>query len=411
MPSFSTALSGLDANSQDLTVISNNLANLNTVAYKSDRASFQDLFYQQIGSSGSGNPIQVGVGAGVGSIEALFTQGSTESTGVPTDVAIQGNGFLVVSNGGVQEYTRAGNLSLRADGQLTTADGSLVLGNAAVGGVITPGATPVPLTISQGATSPPKATQNVTSALNLDSDSAIGATFDTSMTVHDALGATHVLTLAFTKTAANTWGYNMTVPGADVGAANPLSVSNGTLTFNGAGELTAPTGNVAGIQIPGLADGASNLTFAWDLYDSSGNPLLTQVSGPSASSSTSDDGYAAGTLQSFSIGSDGTIQGTFSNGQTQALGQIELASFANDQGLLRNGSNNFLASLSSGSPNVGAPGTGGLGTLSGGALEQSNVDISTEFANLILAQQGFEANSKVVTTFDQVNTDAINMKQ
>ena len=172
-----------------------------------------------------------------------------------------------------------------------------------------------------------------------------------------------------------------------------------------------PAAKVGNIQIAGLADGASDLTFACDLYNSGGTSQLTEVSGPSASTATSDDGYSAGTSQSFTIGSDGTIQGTFSNGQTVALGQIELASFANEQGLVRNGSNNCLASLASGAPNIAAPGTGGLGTLSGGALEQSNVDISTEFANLILAQQGFEANSKVVTTFDQSATDAINMKQ
>ncbi len=138
---------------------------------------------------------------------------------------------------------------------------------------------------------------------------------------------------------------------------------------------------------------------------------MTQVAGPSATSTTTQDGYSSGTLESYIIGSDGTIQGTFSNGQTSALGQIAIASFQNNQGLVRNGSNEFLASLASGQANIGAPGTGGRGTLSGGALEQSNVDIATEFANLILQERGYQANAKAVTTFDEVTQTAINLKQ
>lgn len=411
MPSFSTALSGLNAESQALSVISNNLANLNTVAFKAQSPDFQDLFYQQIGSSGDGDPVQIGVGTTVGAISSDFTQGSIESTGVATDVAIQGNGFLVEDNNGLQEYTRAGDLSVGANGQLMTSDGGEVLGYEAVNGVISPSQVLGPLSVASGQISPPNPTGNVQINMNLDSAGGVGSTFSTPVTVTDAQGNSHVLTFNFTNTAANTWTYAITIPAADVGATgNPVSIGTGTLDFNGSGVLTAPTGNVTGLKITGFADGASNLTFNWDLYDASGNPLVTQVASPSAASSTEQDGYSSGTLTSFNIQSDGTIQGIFSNGQTLALGQIALASFANVQGLVRNGSNDDLASLASGSANIGAPATGGRGTIAGGSLEESNVDIATEFANLILAERGYQANAKTVTTFDEVTQTAINMQ-
>jgi flagellar hook protein FlgE len=416
MPSFATALSGLNADSQDLSVISNNLANLNTTAFKSASASFQDLFYQQVGSSGDGNPLEVGAGTQVGSIPANFTQGNTESTGVPTDLAIQGEGFLIGMNDGQEIFTRAGNLSLTAAGLLVAPDGSQIQGFSAVNGVISPSQTPGPLTISTGLINPPQATANAQLNVNLDSGTAVGGSYSTPLTVYDSLGAPHVLTFTFTKTAANAWSYSLTIPAADVtGASAPVVIASGTgatgLTFNGAGQLTAPTGNITGLSIANLADGANTLTFNWDLNDANGNGLLTQVAAPSSTSATQQDGFASGSLVSYSIGSDGTIQGTFSNGQTQALGQILLATFANDQGLSRVGANNFVANLASGAPSVGIPGTGGRGTLSGGALEQSNVDISTEFADLILAQSGFQANAKVVTTLDTITQDTINMIQ
>jgi len=411
MPSFSTALSGLDSESQALSVISNNLANLNTVAFKAQSPDFQDLFYQQIGSSGAGDPIQIGVGTTVGAISSNFTQGSTESTGVPTDVAIQGNGFLVEDNDGLREYTRAGDLSVGTDGQLLANDGGEVLGYAAVNGVISASQTLGPLSVASGQTSPPNPTANVEINMNLDSAGGVGSTFSTPVTITDAQGDSHVLTFNFTNTAANTWTYNITIPAADVGATGAaVSVGTGTLKFNGSGVLTTPAADVTGLTITGFADGASNLTFNWNLYDANKNPLVTQVASPSAASSTQQDGYSSGTLSSFNIQADGTIQGVFSNGQTLALGQIALASFANVQGLSRNGSNNYLATLASGAANIGAPATGGRGTIAGGSLEESNVDIATEFANLILAERGYQANAKTVTTFDEVTQTAINMQ-
>ncbi len=515
MPSFSIPLSGLNGSSSSLSVIANNLANLNTVGFKAQRTLFQDLFYQQIGTSGSGNPIQQGVGVSVSGISADLTQGSIQSSGVPSDVAIQGNGYFIASKSGEAVYTRAGNFSIGSNGQLLTADGADLQGYPAVNGVVNPNATIGPLTIATGTTNPPKSTGNVQLTLNLDSGSVLpvtaasqqtgtgitaatalkgattlaftdgtntftfsaaggntdtlatvvnainanpnysaslvgnslvivakngspitfttnsltdnatsaltetfapsgtavpGGSFSTSVAVHDALGASHVLTYNFTKTAANAWNYAITIPAADVGSTGaPVTVRAGTLTFNGAGQLVTPAANVAGITVAGLADGASNLTFNWNVFDANGNGLLTQVAGSSATSTTQQDGFSSGSLVNYLIGADGTIQGTFSNGQTSALGQIALASFTNQQGLSRNGSNEFLASLSSGQANVGVPGTGGRGTLSGGALEQSNVDIATQFAQLIVAERSYQANAKSVTTFDTVTQTAINL--
>jgi flagellar hook protein FlgE len=412
MASFYTSLSGLLANSQDLSVISNNLANLNTVGFKSAAASFQDLFYQQYGTSGDGNPIEVGVGTKIGSVPTNFTEGNVQTTGVPTDVAIQGNGFFVANDSGQQVYLRAGDFSVQSNGDLVSSDGANIIGYQAVNGVINTNATPGNLTIPTGLNSPPQATQNAELSINLDSGTAVGGTFSTAITVYDSLGGSHVLTYNFTNTAAGQWNYNITIPAADVGqTGNPVSIQTGTLTFNGAGQLTAPAADVTGITVNNLADGANPLVFNWNLFDANGNSLLTQFSSTSTTSTTNQDGFASGSLTSYSINSDGTIEGSFSNGETQALGQILLANFANVQGLDRNGSNEYVATLASGEADLGIPGTGGRGTLTGGSLEQSNVDISTEFANLIVAESGYQANAKVVTTLDTVVQDTINLIQ
>ena len=415
MGSFATSLSGLQANSQDLEVISNNLANLNTTAYKGATAAFQDLFYQQLGTSGDGNSIQVGVGTQIGSIPADFTEGNIQSTGVSTDVAIEGTGFFVgQTTSGQDIYFRAGDLSTLANGTVVAPNGAEVLGFPAVNGVINPSQTPGPLTIATGAISPPLPTANAEITMNLNSGTVAGGTFSTALTVYDSLGAAHVLTYNFTNTAPDKWNYSITIPAADEGGlptAAPVVVKAGTMTFSGTGQLLTPAADVTGIAITPLADGANTLTFNWNLYGPGNVGLITQDAATSSASNTQQDGYASGSLVSFSIGSDGTIDGTFSNGQTQALGQILLASFANQQGLSRIGSNEFQATLSSGAANVGVAGTGGRGTISGGALEASNVDISTQFANLIVAESGYQANAKVVTTLDTVIQDTISLIQ
>jgi flagellar hook protein FlgE len=408
MPAFSIPLSGLTAESTALSAIANNLANQNTVGYKDVRVLFRDLFYENLGTSGSGDPIQLGAGTEIGSMPGMFTQGSVESSGVPTDVAIQGTGFFVTQQNGVNSYTRAGNFSVNKSNFLITADGKQVMGYPAVNGLVTPGLGISPLQLGAGSISPPTATGSLQIAANLNSGANVGDNFSTPVTVFDSLGASHVLTFTFTKTAANTWGYSIAIPAGDVTGSAVLSA--GSMTFDGTGKLLTPAVNVTGIAIAGLTDGANNMAFNWDLYNGA-TPVITQEASPSSTSSTQQDGNSSGTLVNFSIASDGTITGSFSNGRTAALGQIALAQFADVEGLQRDGDNSFSESLASGQAVIGAPGTGGRGTLSGGAVELSNVDIATEFANLIVAQRAFESDAKAITTFDQITQDTINLKQ
>ena len=246
---------------------------------------------------------------------------------------------------------------------------------------------------------------------NLDATAPVGTVFPATIGVYDSLGATHILTFNFTKTASNAWDYSISIPAAEVGATgNPVVVKTGALTFDGNGNIATPASDVAGIAITGLADGASDLTFDWKLYDGTSG-LVTQVATPSGTASTQQDGSGSGSMTKFAIGSDGMITGTFSNGKTAVMGQLVLANFANTQGLVRSGQNDFTATLSSGQAVIGSPGTGGRGTLSGGALELSNVDIAKEFASLIVAQRGFQANARAVTTFDEITQDTINLKR
>jgi flagellar hook protein FlgE len=235
------------------------------------------------------------------------------------------------------------------------------------------------------------------------------------VTIYDSLGASHVLTFTFTNTGPNAWTYSLSVPTGDYTPAQgsklpPGVVASGTMTFDGNGNLLTPAANVTGITIPNLTDGANDLNFDWDLYNGK-TGVITQTASPSSTSGAQQNGASSGTLTDFSIGADGTITGTFSNGKTAALGQLALASFADEQGLQRIGSNDFSETLASGQAVIGTPGTGGRGTVSGGSLELSNVDIATEFSNLIIAQRAFEANAKAVTTFDQITQDTINIKQ
>jgi flagellar hook protein FlgE len=409
---FSTPLSGLNASSNALSVISNNLANLNTVGYKEQTASFQDLFYQTIGATGGGNPTQIGAGSTIGSISSNFTNGSFDTSGVSTDVAITGEGFFVTQKDGALSFTRNGHFTVQNNGELDTQDGKAVMGYPAINGVIDTAQNLSPIILGQGLISPPLPTSNLQMSSNLDASAAVGSTFSTPISVFDSLGVSHILTFQFTKTAPNAWTYNATIPAAEVGATGtPVSLATGNLTFDGNGVLTAPAANLTGIALTGLADGATDMNLNWNLYDKNNVPLLTQVASASTTSTTFQDGYSSGTLLNFNVGSDGVIAGTFTNGKTSPIAQITLARFPNQQGLLREGSNGYIATLASGDPVVGTPGDGGRGTLTGGALEQSNVDIATEFSKMIVAQRGFQANAKVVTTFDEITQDTINLRR
>jgi flagellar hook protein FlgE len=403
MSAFSTPLSGLAAASAALNVIANNLANLNTTGYKDQTLNFSSIFNQAMGTSGNGDPIQVGEGVQIAGTTANFTNGNLSSTGIPSNMAIQGNGFFVVQGNGQTNYTRSGNFTVNSSGQLCTPQGELVMGYPATNGVVSTTSALTPITVSQAGIIPASPTTSFQMNTNLDASAAVGDSFSTPMTVYDSLGESHVLSVNCTKAAANSWSYSITLPATDTGGTGtPTQLASGTLNFSSSGVLTSPTGSVPGISITGLADGAAPIKLSWNLADSSGNPLITQENTASATSDPTQNGYAAGTLSGYSVLPNGTVQGQFSNSQTLAIGQVAIASFANNEGLIPTTNNDFQASFSSGAAVIGQATVAGNGTISGDAVEGSNVDLATEFAHMIVAQQGYQASAKVLTTFNQV---------
>ncbi len=410
MASFSVPLSGLQASSSALDVIGNNLANLNTDGYKNQTLSFGDIFSQMQGTSGNGNPIQIGSGVKIEGTTANLSNGAVASTGTPANMALQGNGFFVVGHNGVTSYTRNGDFSVNSSGQITTANGDQVMGFPAVNGAVSTTGVLAPISVNSNGTVPAAATTSFQVDANLDSASPGGTTFSTPLAVYDTLGTAQSLSIQYTKTGTNSWSYSVSLPGAATGsAAATTTVATGTLTFDSSGQLTSPSGTVAGINITGLADGAANMSLSWNLNGSSGSPTITQQNSASATTTTNQNGFAVGTLTSYSVLSDGTVQGEYSNGQTLALGQVAVANFANPQGLAPTAGGNEQATSASGAAGIGQAGAGGNGTITGGAVEQSNVSLSTEFANMIVAQQSYDANAKVLTTLHQVDQSTMQM--
>jgi len=601
MSSFSIPLTGLKVSSEALNTIANNLSNMNTTAFKSQSVTFSDLFYQQIGTTGSGDPLQVGAGTQVAATETDFSQGGIDSTGNASDIYINGNGFFVVQGAnGTTELTRDGNFTTNG-GYLVTQDGLNVMGYPASGGVVNTGAPLAPIQLPVGEMENAKATTTMSMTANLNASDTVGTTVQGQVPIYDSLGNPHEATVYFTKTGTNQWSYSLsldpktlsdtssattrtltpaasggnttitfdagttvdpstsftindgtttvnapaatageslgtyltalqqalsgggstatasvsgntltiaggsvagtvaeggittyaytldpsntidpstslTITGADASgnsvtiaapaiapgetltnyasalttaignahiqgavvstAANGLSISGpgislggsliesaagtasanaaGTLTFDADGNLVGPTANLTGIQLGGLTDGAANLSLTWDLFGAGGAGMITQsAQGTSTStnpvSGTTQDGYASGSYQGFKVDSSGVVSASFSNGQTQVVGQVVLANVANLQGLTIEAGNNYETTAASGTATTGVAGTGGLGTLEDDTLENSNVDISTQFSDLIVAQQAFEASSKAITTFDTVSQETLNM--
>jgi flagellar hook protein FlgE len=413
MGSFSTPLSGLNAAQQQLQNVSNNLANIDTDGYKAQNLTFSDIFAQVGVTNGSGDPMQTGSGVAVSSTSSNFTEGNLNATGTASNMAISGNGFFITQGANsTLDYTRAGDFTTNNAGQLTTPNGELLLGYPAVNGVVSSLGALQPLQVSN-VTSPAVASTTVGITANLDSDTAVGdSAASSSLSVYDTLGGSHTLSVSYTKTAANTWTYTVTVPSADVvaGTTGDTTVGSGTLIFNGSGQLD-PTSTIGPISIPTLADGATSpLTLAGP-FGTAANPTITQTASASATSAATTDGSASGTLTTFTVQPDGTIEGSFTNGPTLALGQVALASFANNQGLVSVGNNSYQPNAASGGAVIGVAGTGGRGTVVGGDVEQSNVDIATEFAKLIVAQQAYSSNAKSITTFNQVSQATLAMIQ
>jgi flagellar hook protein FlgE len=625
MPSFYIPLSGLDADSTALNTIANNLANMNTNGFKAQTTNFSDLFYQQVGSNGSGDEIQAGTGVQVASNGTDFSGGSITSTSDSTDAAINGNGFFVLDGGGgSQLYTRNGGFQLSPSGTLETADGLAVMGYPATNGVVNANGGLTDITIPTGATMQPSATSSFSMTQNLDSESPIGTQTTGQVQVYDSLGKSYEATITYTNQGNNTWGYSVSLPdtltaaapaaatltngltqssstaagvttlsydfgssGGKLGTVDPstnlvitgpltaggtgsitapavtanetvaqyatalnsalatagiatgnggvtvsanasgqLSISGptatlsttgavkqalsgttatynfgsgngglatvdpgtdltitgptatggtatmtapavtagetitsyvtalntaltaagitgvtvagptasgqvsitslgtagsviqdpvasasatGTMTFDASGNLVTPAGNPSGITFAGLSDNAATMNLTWDLYGSSGTGSVSQTSTASSTTGTLQNGYPSGEYESFAVNSSGVIAATYSNGQTQNVGQLAIATVNNQQGLLDMGSTEYQATTASGTAAVGVAGTQGRGSIEGSSLEASNVNISAEFSDLIVAQRAFEANSKAVTTFDTVTQETINM--
>jgi flagellar hook protein FlgE len=427
--SFSAALSGLSANATALSVVGNNLANINTVGFKASTVNFSDLVSQTVGGS-SFNPMQVGLGVVTSAITPNFGQGAPQNTATPTNVAIQGNGFFVIKNnqGGLQ-YTRAGNFTFDPEGNLVSPDGSKVQGYTTVkaDGTIDSTGQPTDVTVSPGVLQPPKATSLFSAVSNLDATAAAGDTFTSTVQIYDSLGTAHLMTVTFTNAGAGNWNYAVTVPGVDVtggtaGTPFPITTAdngtgqfvfdaNGALSTVQAGSGTAAAPANVTITTPTWKDGAAASSLTWGILDANGNPTLTGFNAESATSSKTQNGTPPGQVNGVSITADGTITATFGAGQTIAVGQLALANFNNPNGLVKLGNTAFGESQASGVANIGTAGTGGRGTLIGSELEQSNVDMGQEFTNMILAQRGYEANAKSITTSDQILQDTLMLKQ
>jgi flagellar hook protein FlgE len=509
MPSFYIPLSGLDADSTALNTIANNLANMNTNGFKSQTTNFSDLFYQQVGSNGSGDEIQAGTGVQVASNSTDFSGGSIATTGISTDAAIDGAGFFILDGGGgSQLYTQNGGFQLSSTGTLESSDGLAVMGYGAVKGVVDTNGGLVDLNIPTGQVMPPSATTNFSMTQNLDSQSAVGAQTNGQVQVFDSLGNSYEATVTYTNQGNNTWGYSVTMPdslsansataggvstinysfgsnGATLATVDPgtnltitgptasgsatitaptvtsgetvtayaaavnaaiaaagitgtavtssaagqLTITGtgistagsviqdpiasasatGTLTFDSSGNLVSPATDVSGVSFAGLSDGAATMNLNFNLFGANGTGNVSQTAAASSTSATNQNGYTSGQYESFAISGNGVIAATYSNGQTQNVGQLAVATVSNEQGLTALGSSEYAATTASGSAAVGVAGSGGRGTIDGSSLEASNVNISAEFSDLIVAQRAFEANSKAVTTFDTVTEETINM--
>jgi len=403
MSSYSTALSGLAANGAALDVVGNNLANINTQSFKADNLQFKDLLDENMGGTMAGG------GVASPTVSKQFTQGSIQSTGAPLDAAIQGNGFFVVKDGsGNSLYTRDGGFQVDSKGFLVTSTGEQVQGWSATNNVLNTSGVASSISIAALAEQPPVATANMTLSLNLDSTTAANGTFSTPVQVVDSLGGTHTLTATFTKTGANAWSYAVTIPGEDTTsgtAGTPVSLGTGTLAFDASGNLTAPAAGTPGVvkTTGGLADGANDLNINWNFYHTAGASTITQFAQTSAAAGSTQDGLQAAQVNNITLSNGGTLVASYSNGTQVTIAQVALASIQNPDSLISVGNNNYQLGSATSAPSVGLPGTGGRGTVLGGSIEASNVDLAKEFTNLIIYQRGYQANSKVISTQQQVD--------
>jgi flagellar hook protein FlgE len=403
---MNSAIAGLRAHQTKLDVAGNNIANVNTVGYKSSATVFEDTLSQVVrngsaptAQAGGTNPAQIGLGVKVAGITTNFEQGAAQNTGRSTDFMISGDGFFVTQAGNEQLYTRAGSFSYDAAGNLVTPDGALLQGWMATDGVVDANAPIRTLTVPFGAVMQPTQTDNGAVVGNLSSAAATGTGVQTQMTMYDALGRAHQISLSFTKNGDNDWG----VVARDENNA-VLASTAGPLAFDPVTGTLPPASRTFQITPDASMAGSWPGQITIDLAD------LRQFGGPSGLTPARVDGNAMGSLQSISLSGDGTVMGVYSNNRREPIGKLALATFANPGGLAKAGNSSFRVGDNSGQPAIGEPG-GGRGTLIAGALEMSNVDLAEEFTGLIVAQRGFQANSRVISSSDEVLQDLVNLKR
>lgn len=426
--SMHTGASGLRSHTSAIGVTGDNIANVNTTGFKRARGVFEDILGRSIAGS-SATPM-AGAGSRLAHIEQMWTQGALLTTDSPTDLALSGNGFFMVEGnaGGMQGrfFTRAGQFHIDQAGFLVNPNGLQLQGYPAqADGSL--GAQLGALQVA-GGTLPANPTTSADISVNLDANEAVSATpfdpldpgatsdFPTSLTVYDSLGNAHDITVYFKKTGANAWEWHAMVDGGETAtgtAGVPFEGASGTLDFNPDGTLQAETTTASSWD---FLDANPGQTIDFDFGDAiadggTGLGASTQFGSPSTTAGLSQDGYSAGTVSGISIESDGTVTGVFSNGQRRTLGQVAVADFASEHGLDRAGQGLWVETAASGEPLVGGAATGGRGSIVAGALEGSNVDIGREFVDLISFQRGFQANSRIITTADEMYGELVNLKR
>ena len=433
LTSFFTALTGLNSSSHSINVIGDNLANLNTIGFKAGKATFAELIAGMSGFSSTGNPIVFGQGSALNGLVHKQSAGTPEYTSNSTDAMINGNGYFVVATGdGGIGYTRAGRFQFDGTGNLVSSDGYQLMGYMADDkGVINSVSGIVPIEIRMGQFVPALATTQMWAGINLDSKTPVGAgaasSFATSVQIYDSLGNQHNVTVTFTKEEealstgeSSRWSWVATIPAEDVGGTpggtheiGSSVLSGKELLFDANGLLCDPAfGDPAlKLDITGLANGSADMAVDFLVWDNQGRPLITSAASESGTSSSSQNGYAASTLKSVSFSNDGVVIGEASNGNSINLAQLGIATFINVEGLQKYSGSTFSASANAGEPSIGVAGSGGRGAVQGGSLEMSNVDMAEEFVNLIIAQRAYQANTRMITTSDELYMEAINLKR
>ncbi len=404
LTSMFTAVTGLSSYGNAMGVIGNNIANVGTAGFKSSRATFSDLISSSLGAGGGGN--QIGLGVFLNDVQTNFSQGSMTTTGNTFDLAIDGNGFYQVRNpSGSVFYTRAGQFKVDSLGQVVDASGALLQGYQAdsVGNITS---TIGGITLTSSAV-PPLATTSADILGNLNANAtaptaAFSVTnttsynFSTGMTFYDSLGNSHQMQLYFRKTAANAWGVYSQIDG---GAATAQT----NMTFNASGAVTAGGTQTITAALTNGATTPQSITV--------NVASLTQFGAASGVESQSQNGYSSGTLDRISVDKEGRVMAQFTNGQTRALAQVVLSRFTNPDGLANVGDNHFLETMESGAALAGAPTLNGLGRVLSGTVEQSNVDLGKEFVDMIITQRAFQANSRAITTSDEMLQELVNLKR